>query len=373
MSRTVCERDLEKGDIDEHCNTKITDDEKRAVFESEQSSPTLTQGTFESDRDAKASNSTPPSSRWTTRIGNMFSWSWSAKSKQQIVEAGEVFRVRKFSESPEGYPHLATFLDSDENFMLYRRFGFLQARLLLNKQDQLRALEEQLDDLDKDDDEEYLKSRELDDADETRRSKLLLKIEKKFKEYAELLTIARDLTSLNKPAARDYQSVRTYFEDKAPVCEDERYIFHKEDIITLKPGRENAWLDAMVEKGLRKLGSPTIRYLFCSPETRMKADQHTILYSKNRIDALVTTIITLMILFLLIIPIYVLWHLAQQLENGKASASAATIGVLLVFTLIFSAVLSLFTRARRHEILGAAAAYCAVLVVFISNVGQSGP
>lgn len=81
---------------------------------------------------------------------------------------------------------MATFLDSDENFMLYRRFGFLQARLLLNKQDQLRALEEQLDDLDKDDDEEYLKSRELDDADETRRSKLLLKIEKKLKEYGAL-------------------------------------------------------------------------------------------------------------------------------------------------------------------------------------------
>ena len=80
-----------------------------------------------------------------------------------------------------------------------------------------------------------------------------------------------------------------------------------------------------------------------------------------------------MILFLLIIPIYVLWHLARELENGKASASAVTIGVLLVFTLIFSAVLSLFTRARRHEILGAAAAYCAVLVVFISNVGQNGP
>ena len=80
----------------------------------------------------------------------------------------------------------------------------------------------------------------------------------------------------------------------------------------------------------------------------------------------------MMILFLLIIPIYVLWHLAGQLEKGQASASAVTIGVLLVFTLIFSAVLSLFTRARRHEILGAAAAYCAVLVVFISNVGQTG-
>jgi hypothetical protein len=74
-------------------------------------------------------------------------------------------------------------LDSDENFMLYRRFGFLQARLLLNKQDQLRALEEQLDEIDRGDDEEYLTSRDMDDADERPRSKLLKKIETKFKEY----------------------------------------------------------------------------------------------------------------------------------------------------------------------------------------------
>ena len=67
--------------------------------------------------------------------------------------------------------------------MLYRRFGFLQARLLLNKQDQLRALEEQLDEIDRTDDEEYLTSRDMDDADERPRTKLLKKIEIKFKEY----------------------------------------------------------------------------------------------------------------------------------------------------------------------------------------------
>jgi hypothetical protein len=71
--------------------------------------------------------------------------------------------------------------------MLYRRFGFLQARLLLNKQDQLRALEEQLDEIDNEDDEEHLKSRDIDDADETPRTRLLKKIETKFKEYGMLL------------------------------------------------------------------------------------------------------------------------------------------------------------------------------------------
>lgn len=74
--------------------------------------------------------------------------------------------------------------------MLYRRFGFLQARLLLNKQDQLRALEEKLDRLDamdRGDDEDYLTSRELDDADERPRTKLLKTIETKFKEYGRFL------------------------------------------------------------------------------------------------------------------------------------------------------------------------------------------
>jgi hypothetical protein len=50
---------------------------------------------------------------------------------------------------PRGYPGLAAFLDSDECFSVYRRFGFLQSRLLLDKQDKLRELEEALDKLDK--------------------------------------------------------------------------------------------------------------------------------------------------------------------------------------------------------------------------------
>lgn len=48
MGRVDFEKDLERGDVDR----KIVD-EKRGEFESQQSSPTLTQGTFESDRDAK--------------------------------------------------------------------------------------------------------------------------------------------------------------------------------------------------------------------------------------------------------------------------------------------------------------------------------
>lgn len=90
---------------------------------------------------------------------------------------------------PEGYPRLAALLDSDENFLLYRRFGYLQARLLLHKQDQLRELEVELNDWDKIDDARapmWLRSREMDDVKNKDRKKVLERIEKMFLEYCKL-------------------------------------------------------------------------------------------------------------------------------------------------------------------------------------------
>lgn len=67
-----------------------------------------------------------------------------------------------------GYPRQAAFADSDDSFMIYRRFGYIHSRLLLNKQDELRELEANLHDMDLVDasSEEgalCLKSRELDE------------------------------------------------------------------------------------------------------------------------------------------------------------------------------------------------------------------
>lgn len=90
------------------------------------------------------------------------------------------------ADARKGYPSLATFLDSDENFMLYRRFGYLQSRLLLDKQADLRELEEQLDELD----EEValsrpgdLTTRDLRPEDANTRKELMDEIEARFCEY----------------------------------------------------------------------------------------------------------------------------------------------------------------------------------------------
>lgn len=40
---------------------------------------------------------------------------------------------------------MAIFFDSDDSFMIYRRFGYLHARTLLRLQDKLKELEDELD------------------------------------------------------------------------------------------------------------------------------------------------------------------------------------------------------------------------------------
>ncbi len=90
---------------------------------------------------------------------------------------------------PNGYPNVATFLDSDESFLIYRRFGYLQARLLLDEQDELQALERKLDKMDTDDASNHplrLQTRDLKEEDAAPRRKLLKQIKEKYLEYGVL-------------------------------------------------------------------------------------------------------------------------------------------------------------------------------------------
>ncbi len=63
-------------------------------------------------------------------------------------------------------------------------------------------------------------------------------------------------------------------------------------------------------------------------------------------------LITLVILVLLAVPVWLLYRLSVA---GTIATSPITVVLIIVFTLLFSAAISLFTRARRHEILVASA------------------
>ena len=88
-------------------------------------------------------------------------------------------------------------------------------------------------------------------------------------------------------------------------------------------------------------------------ETREKTEDSDIhYYDRNRISICVTLLITTIIIVLLMVPIYLLFKVSIA---GTIAQSPQAIGIVLVPTILFSAVLPAFTRAKRHEILAASA------------------
>ena len=129
------------------------------------------------------------------------------------------------------------------------------------------------------------------------------------------------------------------------------------------------------------------QWMFCTPELRAKTnDEHVFYYSARRVscqqnlqscclkfqltiqvEAFVGMLITVFIFILLVLPVIVMYNLSKA---GESTTTFKAVGVLVVFTLLFSAAMSMLTKARRHELFAASAAYCAILVVFISNFNQ---
>lgn len=331
----------------------------------------------------------------------------SFKSEPDPIFVTET-NTRKLENTPNGFPRLAAFQSSEANFSLYRSFSYLHSRILLDLQDEITALEKELDEVDWDDFDENpdrLRSREADvaaaarEGNNVRNRRVILKeIRVKLMEYDEVLIKARTLESFQKPSDRNYRSVRRYHHNTKPLMDAEMdSIRSKEDTISLRSGREWATFDGGVEtvigqadyllKKVFGCNEPPLQKYFRTPELRAKTTNNYIsFYSSTRIDKLINILITLVIFVLLVVPVITMYRLTLTsshtadvgpMNNSTATSSSAVdsntrdtfnaVGVLIVFTLLFSAAMSLLTKAARHELFAASAAYCAILVVFIGN------
>ncbi|KAL8785690.1 MAG: hypothetical protein Q9195_008536, partial [Heterodermia aff. obscurata] len=173
--------------------------------------------------------------------------------------------IRVVEDYPEGYPRLGCFMDSDESFLIYRRFGGVFSRLILNKQDELRAMEQRLFMMDQEDaenDPKRLMSRTYDlqkDADPNvdktlSRSFLLAQMERAALEYSHLLTHAKQLVAMNRPTASERRNVQTYIHNTKPLTAVESaFLSDENDLVTLRPGRSPTVLDGFVESVVRLL------------------------------------------------------------------------------------------------------------------------
>ena len=69
-----------------------------------------------------------------------------------------------------------------------------------------------------------------------------------------MLLRTKEVMSLQRPSKKDYESVRNWFCDQKPLIDEEaEYVWRKEDIVTLRSGRECAGFDGLVEDCISKL------------------------------------------------------------------------------------------------------------------------
>lgn len=270
-------------------------------------------------------------------------------------EDGRERHVSRIDDHPLGYPRLAAFMNSSDNFLMCRRFSFLHSRVLLHRQDELAEMEKTLlamDDEDVDLDELALGSRRRDDerTEEPSRSSLINKIDAKLRDYDELALRVRSMVAVPRPSERDYRSFYRWIDNEKPLCREEtKFVKHHDDFMALAEKQEGGWFDGVLEDALSVFPRSFTRYILSTAEERRKTDDEYVqLYSKKRVDLLVRLILTIFTVALLMAPTAVLFLVPEH--------AVVKLVVIVVFTMLFSAALGIFTKAKRHEMFAATAA-----------------
>lgn len=166
--------------------------------------------------------------------------------------------------------------------MIFRRFNYLHTTLILRRQHEITTIERLLDFMDGRDDtnnKRLLRQRETDvescpatKFEGLTRTQLLDRLEDTMAKYDQLLINAQHLAAINRPTEREYRSVASFIKHQAPLVDGEvDYIYHKSDVVTLRPGRETAWLDHAVLTMAKRLPKRLIDLLY-----RKNVSVHTV-------------------------------------------------------------------------------------------------
>jgi hypothetical protein len=296
----------------------------------------------------------------------------SAESDDRATVDVNAADYQRIDDHPNGYPRLAALLNSDENFLICRKYGFLHSRVLLYRQDELRELEQQLLRMDKDankTDDTMLKCRMREQRSSDERRQLIQNIDDKLKEYNDIVQRTRSFATLQRATERNHKSLKNWIFHSGPLVQEEAATFDKDlDFVAIVDAKEGSWFDGRVENALTAIDTASSRFgrsftrqLFISKRDRTStADSLVRLYSKKRIDIFSRLVITILAVVLLMAPVIALF--------GTRERGAIKILIIFLFTMAFSMALSLCTKAKRHEVFAATAAYCAVLVVFLGNL-----
>ncbi|KAF7502113.1 hypothetical protein GJ744_007106 [Endocarpon pusillum] len=310
-----------------------------------------------------------------------------------------------------GYRVFSRWMASDQAWCILRRFGALNMRAMLYLQDDIVALEERLDRMD-----ENLSSKHMPEGidngtfrkDYAPRQELIRKeLIPKLKEYNDFVNQYSQLLSRPPVDEGDVEAVHTWFKNHRARVEDgsgqktwsyaidpaeSAFIEKREDLIPVYP-KTRSWFRTVLEKtallrfpilggflqrepedigiigdsqfnrkkGLLKNGLLD-RFFQRKPQdiehsgASQSNGKMVIWHNEKRVERFASTVIAVVGLAMLIGPLWILESLSDPPEK---------LGVITGFIVLFFVLVGVATAAKVFEALVAAAAYSAVLMVFL--------
>jgi len=277
-------------------------------------------------------------------------------------------RYDQVDNHPPGIPRLAFFQNSDDSFAVYRRFGWLSARLLVQLEIELTELEQRLLDLDAEDGRDSvlrhrLWLREGFEGWNADQRVITDNIRVKMGEYFELLLKDSQVRALGRATQRHYLGLFNFVFTEKPLPEEKMgFVFQAEDFVSTsrqseKGNRLGDYIEAYIDRWPQ---SPFKRFLQTERELK-KSTENIDHFKDKRIEIVVNTIAVCLAVALLLTPVLLLF-----LVSMSRGAMAATV---VGFVLAFAVIMSVVTDAKAEQILIGTAAYAAVLVTFLGNLG----
>lgn len=281
----------------------------------------------------------------------------------------------------EGYRLYSKWVASEKTFFIVRRFGALNTRIILALQDEIVQLEQDLNRLDEENSRKSLAddtnngSFRYDQLDERR--KLVQKtLPDKLLKYSMHIHPQKRRVKANSPDS--FVNEYAQLVDRPPVYPDDlkevkkwlqnvhrgaiqpverAYIDKDDDLIPVQPKIRSSFRN-FLEKSRLFLGWGFMKEIFGRTPTGFYDVEKDDTYWQNdsRLESFASVIISVIGLIMLVGPLWILEYVV---------GTPGRLGIITGFITVFFIIVLLLTTARVFDALVAAAAYSAVLMVFL--------
>lgn len=294
------------------------------------------------------------------------------------------FKEEKPEGFPKGFPRLAAFTGSDEDWGMCRRFKYLHWRNIKQLEVEITKIQEELQELDEEDAKKEAEAKRAmkpsgpeyrlrytrhEKGWDSRQRNLLRKSRFLLKEYRELVFGQAQFEDMNPASKRAHRSYFNYVRRSGPKVLAKGYdnfVLYADDMVTTMSTRPSRLRSSIQDLNAYWRRYSLLRWLLRPRVEAPKDGSPEVTYfSETAMTGLVTISLSTLCALMILVPSSVLFLVPM-------SRSAMTV-VASIVIVVFSAIATKVTEEDTYKVLVSTTTFGAFVVIFLGNLGQSNP